>query len=176
MGKAEAVMESGGLVSDEIVIGIIQDRIKEQDCGWGFILDGFPRTLPQSKALDDMLMAGNREKVNAVIELNVPDAVLEERICGRWIHKGSGRSYHVKFNKPKSYDGVSKPTVDNMKDDITGEALMQRADDTKEALKKRLDGYYSQTVPILGHYKPGGIVTRVEANRSMEEVWSSITS
>merc|ERR1712217_319727 len=137
--KAKSVMESGGLVSDEIVIGIIQDRIKQQDCGWGFILDGFPRTLPQAKALDDMLMTGNREKVNAVIKLNVPDEVLEERICGRWIHKASGRSYHVKFNKPKSYDGVSKPSADNMKDDKTGEALYQRADDTAEALKKRLD-------------------------------------
>merc|ERR1712039_930218 len=172
--RAKAVMESGGLVSDDIVIGIIQDRIKANDCGWGFILDGFPRTVEQSKALDAMLKAGNNEKVNAVIELNVPDEVLEERICGRWIHKGSGRSYHVKFNKPKSYDGVSKPSADNIKDDQTGEALMQRADDTAEALKKRLDGYHKQTVPILDHYKPWGIVTRVAANRSMPEVWTSI--
>merc|ERR1712039_798197 len=174
--KAKAVMESGGLVSDDIVIGIIEDRIKQQDCGWGFILDGFPRTVPQSKALDAMLLQAHNEKVSAVIELNVPDDVLEERIVGRWIHKGSGRSYHVKFNKPKSYDGVSKPTAENMRDDQTGEPLMQRADDTAEALKKRLNGYHKQTVPILDHYRPDGIVAQVTANKSMAEVWDQISA
>merc|ERR1719382_1798265 len=123
-----------------------------------------------------MLKARNNEKVSSVIELNVPDDVLEERICGRWIHKASGRSYHVKFNKPKSYDGVSKPSADNMKDDQTGEPLMQRPDDTAEALKKRLDGYHKQTVPILDHYKPWGIVAQVTANKSMAEVWAQISA
>merc|ERR1712176_1706131 len=125
---------------------------------------------------DEMLWDGNKEKVNAVVELNVPDEVLEERICGRWIHKASGRSYHVKFNKPKSYDGVSTPSPDNMKDDKTGEPLMQRSDDTLAAVGKRLESYHKQTVPILGHYKPWGIVTQVNADRTMDEVWSSIAA
>merc|ERR1712217_600032 len=121
-------------------------------------------------------MNGNGEKVNSVIELNVPDEGLEERICGRWIHKASGRSYHVKFNKPKSYDGSSMPSSDNRRDDQTGDALMQRADDTAEALKKRLDGYHKQTVPILDHYRPHGIVAQVTANKSMAEVWAQISA
>merc|ERR1712046_14342 len=107
----------------------IKDRITEMDCGFGFILDGFPRTLEQAKALDSMLASKNGgEKVTSVIEMNVPDSVLEERICGRWIHKASGRSYHVKFAPPKSFTG-GDPTPENMKDDETGEPLMQRADD-----------------------------------------------
>ena len=110
--KAQAVMKAGGLVSDDIVIGIISDRIKEPDCKNGFILDGFPRTVGQAKALDKLLAKGG-ETVNSVIELSVPDSVLEERICGRWIHKASGRSYHVKFAPPASQQLGSdgKPVV-----------------------------------------------------------------
>merc|ERR1712039_1038525 len=145
-------MAAGGLVSDDIVIGIIRDRIKADDCAEGFILDGFPRTVPQANALDKVL-AESKEQAKQVYELNVPDEVLTERICGRWIHKASGRSYHVKFSPPKSYDGKSDATVDNMKDDETGEALMQRPDDTKDALPKRLDAYHTETEPILEHYK-----------------------
>merc|ERR1719171_3078360 len=106
----------------------IKDRIKEPDCATGFILDGFPRTVEQAKALDAML-AENSERVNKIIEFSVPDEVLTERICGRWIHKASGRSYHTKFAPPKSYDGTSTPSAENMKDEETGEALMQRGDD-----------------------------------------------
>merc|ERR1719188_2786469 len=170
--RAKEVMASGGLVSDDIVVGIIKDRIKESDCTEGFILDGFPRTIAQAKALDEML-AATSEAVSAVIEFNVPDAVLTERICGRWIHKSSGRSYHVKFNPPKSYDGKAEPTTNNMKDDVTGEALMQRPDDTKDALPKRLEAYHGETVPILGHYsaRSGCSVTQVNANQSMGAVW-----
>jgi len=170
--QAEAVMKAGGLVTDEIVIGIIKDRINSRDCGWGFILDGFPRTLPQAQALDAMLSKGMNEKVNAVVELHVPDEVLEERICGRWIHKKSGRSYHVKFSPPKSYDGKSKPSAQNMMDDATGEPLFQRPDDTAEALVNRLVSYHKQTVPVLGHYKAAH--TRVNANQKMPEVQSQI--
>merc|ERR1740120_575623 len=113
--EAEAVMKSGALVSDEIVIGMIKNRTKAADCAKGFILDGFPRTVTQAKALDKML-ADNHEAVNSVIELNVPDDVLTERICGRWIHKASGRSYHVKFAPPKSYRGCSaSPSAENMR-------------------------------------------------------------
>eukprot|EP00977_Amphora_coffeiformis_P014953 scaffold4269_cov168-Amphora_coffeaeformis.AAC.4 len=173
--KAEAVMKAGGLVSDDIVVGIIRDRIKEPDCKFGFILDGFPRTLKQAKALDTML-AKEGAAVSKVIELQVPDSVLEERICGRWIHKGSGRSYHVKYAPPKSMktDADGKPIPESMKDDQTGEPLMQRKDDTATALIKRLQGYHSETVPILAHYAPKGITRTVNANQGMEGVWSEI--
>jgi adenylate kinase len=164
--KAQAVMKAGGLVSDDIVVGIIRDRIKEPDCQFGFILDGFPRTLQQTKALDTML-AEEGARVTKVIELHVPDEVLEERICGRWIHK---------FAPPKSMkrgaDG--NPLPESMKDDETGEPLMQRPDDTSSALIKRLQGYHSETVPILSHYAPNGIVRKVNANQGMDKVWGEI--
>ena len=173
--KAQAVMKAGGLVSDEIVVGIIRDRIKEADCKFGFILDGFPRTQAQAKALDEML-AEEGAAVTKVVELQVPDEVLEERICGRWIHKKSGRSYHVKFAPPKSMklDSDGKPVVDSMIDDDTGEPLMQRADDTASALVKRLAGYHGETVPILKHYGPNGVVKTVNANQDMDSVWAEV--
>jgi len=173
--KAQAVMKAGGLVSDDIVVGIIRDRITEDDCKFGFILDGFPRTLVQAKALDTML-AEEGACVTKVIELQVPDQVLEERICGRWIHKKSGRSYHIKFAPPKSMkvDADGKPVADSMNDDQTGEPLMQRADDTASALLKRLKGYHGETVPILNHYESNGIVKAVNANQGMDGVWSEV--
>jgi len=173
--KAQAVMKAGGLVSDDIVVGIIRDRIQQDDCKFGFILDGFPRTLVQATALDKML-AEEGAAVTKVIELQVPDEVLEERICGRWIHKKTGRSYHVKFAPPKSMkigtDG--KPLPASMVDDETGEPLMQRADDTASALVKRLGGYHGETVPILKHYEPNGVVKTVNANQKMDGVWSEV--
>lgn len=173
--KAAAVMKAGGLVSDDIVIGIIRDRIREPDCKFGFILDGFPRTLVQARELDKML-SEEGATVTKVVELQVPDEVLEERICGRWIHKKSGRSYHVKFAPPKSMktDSDGKPIPESMKDNETGEALMQRPDDTASALKKRLNGYHGETVPILDHYKPNGIVAGVNANQGMDGVWGEV--
>merc|ERR1712217_407773 len=126
----------------------------------------------QAKAVDKLLAAG-AERVNKVISLDLPDAVLEERICGRWIHKASGRSYHVKFAPPKSLGGAA-PTKDNMKDDQTGETLIQRPDDTAEALQTRLKSYHSETVPILSHYKPAGVVTAVNANQKPDGVWKQI--
>ncbi len=168
-------MKAGGLVSDDIVIGIIRDRIQEEDCKFGFILDGFPRTLPQAKALDKML-AEEGACVTKVVELEIPDSVLEERITGRWIHKESGRSYHVKYAPPKSMklDASGKPITDSMKDDLTGEPLMQRKDDTSDALIKRLQSYHAETVPILKHYEPKGIVRGVNANQGMSGVWAEI--
>jgi adenylate kinase len=174
--KAAAVMKAGGLVSDEIVIGIIRDRIQEDDCKFGFILDGFPRTLAQAVALDEML-AAEGANVTKVIELHVPDAVLEERICGRWIHKASGRSYHVKYAPPKSmqlHPVTKQPVPTSMVDDETGESLMQRPDDTAEALVKRLEGYHNDTVPILEHYRPKGIVKTANANQGMDAVWNEV--
>jgi adenylate kinase len=171
--QAQAVMQSGGLVSDELVLGIIKDRIQEPDCGKGFILDGFPRTVPQTVALDALLKESN-ESVWRVLSLEVPDSVLEERICGRWVHKDSGRSYHVKFNPPTSL-GSQQPSVATMLDDQTGEPLMQRADDTAEALKTRLKGYHESTVPILAHYeKVSTDVVKINANDKMATIRSNV--
>lgn len=155
------------------VVSIICERIKEADCAGGFILDGFPRTVAQAKMLDAMLAEAN-DKVKFVLALEVPDAVLTERICGRWVHKASGRSYHAKFAKPKSLKQGMAPSVKNMLDDETGEPLMQRADDTEQALSKRLKGYHSETVPILEHY--AAVVKKVDANKSPQEVWASISA
>ena len=170
--KAKAVMESGGLVSDDLVVGVIADRIKEPDCSAGFILDGFPRTVEQAQMLDAML-AKMSQSVTSIVALEVPDEVLTERICGRWVHKQSGRSYHVKFAPPKSL-GDNEPSEATMLDDETQEPLMQRADDTEEALAKRLEGYHAQTVPILAHYEPTGVVHRVDADAAPESVWSAV--
>lgn len=175
--KAQDVMASGGLVSDEIVIGIISDRIKEDDCKAGFILDGFPRTLEQTKALDSML-AKEGLSVTLVMAFDVAESVLEERICGRWMDKASGRSYHVKFMPPKSMklgaDG--KPIPETMKDDITGDKLYQRGDDTAEALKSRLKSYNDKTVPILEHYRPKGIVRQIDGGQDIEVVSKAVMS
>ncbi|CAE8590353.1 unnamed protein product [Polarella glacialis] len=175
--QAKAVMASGGLVSDEIVIGIIADRIKEPDCSKGFILDGFPRTVAQTMALDEML-AKTGEAVSLVMGFEVDPAVLEERICGRWIDKGSGRSFHMKFCPPKSMElgPEGKPLPESMKDDQTGALLHQRPDDTAEALKKRLDGYNSQTVPILAHYMQKGIVKTIDGGAQIDEVWNEVSA
>ena len=175
--KAKEIMSSGGLVSDEIVIGIIADRIKEPDCKAGFILDGFPRTLAQAKALDAML-AKSGENVSLILEFAVDPKMLEERICGRWMHKASGRSYHVRSCPPKSMKlgPNGKPLPESMKDDITGEPLYQRSDDTAEALKTRLDAYKNQTLPILEHYKDKGIVKQVDGGRGITEVWAEVSS
>jgi len=175
--KAKAIMASGGLVDDSIVIGIIADRIKAPDCASGFILDGFPRTQAQANALDEML-ARNGEAVSLVMAFDVDPAVLEERICGRWMDKASGRSYHVKFCPPKSMklgaDG--KPVKESMKDDKSGDQLFQRPDDTAEALKKRLSSYHNETVPILSHYGPKGIVKKIDGGRAIKEVWAEVDS
>lgn len=171
--KAKDIMAAGGLVTDEIVFGIIADRIKEPDCAMGFILDGMPRTIRQAQMLDDLLKTEG-ERVSDVVVLDVPDQVLEERIVHRWIHKKSGRSYHTKNKPPNSLKPGMVPSSDNMYDDLTGEPLIQRPDDTSQALGARLGAYHKETQPILNHYEPTGVVRTVNANQAMDKVWEDI--
>ena len=168
--EAEIVMKSGGLVNDQLVVDVVKERIKAQDCAKGFILDGFPRTLQQAVMLDSALLP---QKVSLVLALDVREDVLVERICGRWIHEKSGRSYHVTHNPPKSL-GSGEASVVTMLDDQTGEPLMQRADDTEAAMRIRLTTYNSQTVPVLDHYRQCVIQIDGNENASMEKVKSDI--
>lgn len=134
---AKAIMDSGKLVSDDIIIGMVKERITESDCAKGFLFDGFPRTIPQADALK---AAGI--KLDYVVEVAVDDAVIIERISGRYSHPASGRTYHIKFNPPRVAG----------KDDVTGEALIQRDDDKEETIKKRLAVYHEQTEPLVAYY------------------------
>jgi adenylate kinase len=123
------------------------------------------------------MLAANGESVNTVMAFNVPDQVLEERVCGRWMHKGSGRSYHVKFAPPKSMklDANGVPIPETMLDDATGQPLFQRGDDTAEALKNRLKSYHDKTVPILDYYAARGVNRAVNANQQIDKVWSEVS-
>ena len=134
---AKKIMDAGGLVSDDIIIGLVKDRIAQPDCANGFLFDGFPRTIPQAEA---MKAAG--VKIDFVLEIDVPDSSIIERMSGRRVHVASGRTYHVVFNPPKVAG----------KDDATGEDLIQREDDKEETVRKRLDVYHSQTRPLVDYY------------------------
>jgi adenylate kinase len=134
---AKKVMDSGGLVGDDIIIGLVKERIAQPDCANGFLFDGFPRTIPQA---DAMKQAG--VKLDCVLEIDVPFDAIIERMSGRRVHVASGRTYHVRFNPPK-HDGL---------DDHTGEALIQRDDDKEETVKKRLEVYSAQTRPLVDYY------------------------
>lgn len=136
--QVKSVMESGGLVTDDIIISLIKDRIRQSDCDGGFLFDGFPRTIPQAQALID---AGI--DIDVVLEINVPDDEIVRRLSGRRVHPESGRVYHVD-NKPPKNPG---------KDDITGEPLIQRDDDKEETVRKRLEVYHSHTKPLVDFYK-----------------------
>lgn len=165
MGKqAKQVMDAGKLVSDEIVVGIIKDNINSAQCEKGFILDGFPRTVVQAQKLD-ALLAVKGEKIDKVVSFECSEKVLVDRITGRRIHQPSGRSYHVTFNPPKVAG----------KDDVTGEPLIQRKDDTKEVLKSRLESFYNQTKPVLTHYEQhSGIVSHLNADKGIDEVYKNV--
>lgn len=158
--KAKAVMEAGGLVSDDIVVGIVKDNITSPDCSKGFILDGFPRTVPQAVMLDKMLAEERVGKIDKVIEFKIPDEVLVERICGRLIHQASGRSYHEKFHPPKV----------PMTDDVTGEPLMRRKDDNEATLTKRLAAFHAETKPVVDYYAKQGLYAPVNANQKTSAV------
>lgn len=134
------------------------------DCQRGLLLDGFPRTIPQAQRLDEILEKDG-QKITQAIELKIDENLLVERISGRRVHLASGRSYHLKFAPPK-VEG---------KDDITGEPLTQRKDDNEDALRTRLKAYNTQTVPILDYYKKKGILSTINADQKIDEVWKSIT-
>ncbi|MDP1681189.1 MAG: adenylate kinase [Burkholderiales bacterium] len=135
--KAKAIMDAGGLVSDDIIIGMVKARLTEDDCKNGYLFDGFPRTIPQAEA---MKAAG--VPIDYVVEIDVADEEIVKRMSGRRVHLASGRTYHVVFNPPRVAG----------KDDITGEDLIQRDDDTEETVKKRLDIYHAQTEPLVKYY------------------------
>lgn len=134
---AKKVMDQGALVSDDIIIGLVKERLKQPDCQRGYLFDGFPRTIPQAEA-----MRAADVKLDFVLEIDVPDAEIVARMSGRWVHMASGRTYHVKFNPPKAPG----------QDDATGEALIQRDDDKAETVRKRLEVYHSQTEPLVAYY------------------------
>ncbi len=136
--KAKEFMDSGGLVPDGVIIGLVKERIKQPDCAKGFLFDGFPRTIPQADAMKE---AG--VPIEAVVDIDVPDEEIIRRMSGRRVHLASGRTYHLVFNPPK-VEG---------KDDATGEPLIQREDDKEETVRKRLEVYHAQTEPLIGYYK-----------------------
>src|ERR1043165_8930835 len=137
---AKKVMDRGELVSDDIIIGLVKERIQQADCENGFLFDGFPRTIPQAEAVAEALA-----DIDHVVEIVVPDDLIVERMSGRRTHLPSGRSYHLKYNPPKTAG----------KDDVTGEALVQREDDKEETVMKRLSVYHQQTHPPVNYYAEG---------------------
>ena len=139
--EAKKVMDAGGLVSDDIILGLIKERIALPDCADGFLLDGFPRTIAQAEGLEALGV-----KIDHVIEINVADEEIVKRIAGRRMHPQSGRTYHIEFNPPK-FQGI---------DDVTGEPLIQRDDDKEETVRKRLCIYHEQTKPLVGYYSATG--------------------
>ena len=135
--EAKRFMDSGGLVPDDVIIGMVTERLREPDCALGYLFDGFPRTIPQAEA---MKRAG--VPLDHVLQIDVPDEAIIERMSGRWTHPGSGRSYHVKFNPPQVAGA----------DDLTGEPLVQREDDREATVRKRLEVYHAQTQPLVAWY------------------------
>ncbi|MEH6518416.1 MAG: adenylate kinase [Halioglobus sp.] len=164
--QAKAVMDSGGLVSDDIIIGLVKERIQQADCEGGFLFDGFPRTIPQAEA---MVTAG--VDIDHVVEINVDDEAIVSRLSGRRVHPGSGRVYHLIYNPPQR---------ENV-DDETGETLVQREDDTEETVRKRLEIYQSQTAPLVNFYQSMSGETapayhRIAGEGSVDEIKGKVLS
>jgi len=159
--KAKVVMDAGKLVGDDIVVGLVSEAIEAEECRKGFILDGFPRTIPQAKMLDAML-ATKKVEIDSVVSLEIADDLLVKRITGRMIHSASGRSYNIYFNPPK-IEG---------KDDLTGDLLVKRGDDTEDKLKARLNEFHTQTIPLLKYY--GKKVAHIKADEDINVITDKI--
>lgn len=160
---AKAAMDAGELVSDDIVINLIRDRISQEDCANGYLLDGFPRNVTQAQKLDEMLLS-QKQHIDCVINLEVDDEEMVVRITGRRIHPPSGRSYHIEFNPPK----VSG------KDDVTGEDLIQRKDDNEVTVRERLATYHNQTKPLIEYYQEKGLLRNVYGMETPDKVYQQV--
>ena len=147
---AKKVMDAGGLVSDDLIIGLVKDRLTQPDCAAGYLFDGFPRTIPQADA-----MKSANVRIDYVLEIDVPDSDIIERMSGRRMHPASGRTYHVRFNPPRVMG----------KDDVTGEDLIQRDDDLEATVRTRLDVYHSQTRPLVDYYSQWATLGQADAPR-----------
>ncbi|MBC2856350.1 MAG: adenylate kinase [Cetobacterium sp.] len=163
--EAKKFMDEGKLVPDSTIIGIIKERLSEEDCKNGFILDGFPRTLAQAEALDELMKELNIS-LDKVISLDVPDELIVGRITGRRVCSKCGASFHVEFNPPKS-EGVC---------DYCGGELITRKDDTKETVTKRLEAYHDQTAPLFDFYKAKGVLAELDGTKEIEEIKNEIFS
>ncbi|KAG8503678.1 hypothetical protein CXB51_001661 [Gossypium anomalum] len=193
--KAKEAMDKGELVSDDLVVGIIDEAMKKPSCQKGFILDGFPRTVVQAQKLDEMLEKQGT-KIDKVLNFAIDDSILEERITGRWIHPSSGRTYHTKFAPPKvpGLDDANEALTQLAKVEalglecpgsrlimcrslsfiVTGEPLIQRKDDTPAVLKSRLEAFHRQTEPVIDYYGSKGILANLPAEKPPKEVTSEV--
>ena len=163
--KAKTYMDKGELVPDSLVVDLIMDRFKEADCVNGYVLDGFPRTIPQAEALDNALKA-NGEKVDFAINVEVPDENIINRMSGRRACVGCGATYHIKYN-PTKVEGVC---------DACGEKLILRDDDKPETVKNRLSVYHEQTQPLIDYYNKAGVLAEVDGTKDMEDVFKDIVN
>lgn len=163
--KAKDIMARGELVSDDIVLGLVRDKVTHSECAKGFILDGFPRSQGQAEGLDKMTAELNCP-LDLVVYFEMPDELLIERVCGRRVHLQSGRVYHVKFSPPK-VEGL---------DDVTGEPLTHRKDDNEDTLRKRLAVFHEQTKPLVEYYERAGILRRIDAAKSAEDTTETLLS
>jgi len=161
--KAKSIMDAGGLVSDDVVLGIVQERLAQADCSNGFILDGFPRTIPQAVSLGDIL-AGLGRGIDHVISLDVDQAEIIQRLSGRRACSACGKGYHVSYDPPKS-EGVC---------DACGGALIQREDDKESTIKNRLDVYEQQTAPLKAYYEQAGLLRHIDGRAPIQDIQQQI--